>query len=320
MKAIDLLEQAPTSWLNRDPNSNFGKYFNLYSKSSERLDEVLESFKDLFRPELQSGFNLDRLGQLVREPRQGLSDDRYRIFISIGIEKYLSNGSLYSLNQIGQRLVEGQGNLFEIKELCYNEEPQLLDGSLLLNGEWPLSGSQARPATIEIIFTGSPSKLNIYSEFNKAIKQVKAGGISSIINYRFELKYSEGVVTYNRSLLLDGEWFLDGATYLDGDKLVFAPEFIALGDGADLGSSIRVPEASDTTLQNEIIRKSITVNQLQFPREFSIQIKPGEIVNSNINELGLFTSDGILLLAVSFPNKFKDSLSTLSFTIMEEII
>jgi hypothetical protein len=224
------------------------------------------------------------------------------------------------LNEVTSRIVAGYGTLFKINELCYNDGVRLLDGGLFLDGTYPLSGSLKQPATFEVILVGSPSELEVVFEFNKAIFDIKAGGVRAIVSYRFDIKLSDSINFNRPSNVFDASWSLNGFSYLSGDKVKIIPFEIALGNGAEPGGNLRDPEFDDTGLQNELIRKLVVITtDIEGNQFFEIKIRPAELVGLTINEIALYNEDGGLMVLSSFPGKSKDIFTTFTFVLSEDI-
>ncbi|MCR8649045.1 hypothetical protein [Leptospira interrogans] len=324
MKTIeDILQKYPTSLFTRDSDSEIGRKWQADLELLNEVRSVLESIKGTTDYKIQSGAILDLIGKNLKQPRNGMDDFRFRIFLSIAQQKQKSKGDIYSMNEIGSQILAGTGTLYEIQELCYSGIPMFLDGSLTLNGEYPLSGSSKRPATIRVIFSGSIDSVVVSPEFNKAIAQIRAGGVRSIINYRFETSTLSGRL-YGfalRSSILDGTWPLNGFTILSGSNVGIQPYEIAFGTGGLQSGIPRLPQDTDTGLQNEVFRKLVEIqNNPEGTRSFKATIKQSELIGQSINEIGLFDEDGGLLFVKTFPSKPKDNLIVYDFIINEEFL
>lgn len=320
MPVMDIIKKYPSSFLNQNENSDTGKRWQIVAPEFEAIHSAIETLYFLKDFSRQSGVVLDLIGQNVRQKRNGLDDEKYKIFLSIANAKRDSKGDIYSLNEIGNRIVAGSGNLFEIKELCYLSGTRYLDGSFLFNGELPLSGSLKQPATIEIVLNGRINDLKVVSEFNQAIADIKAGGVEAIISYRFEIYLSEMLKFNIRNPDLDGSWSLDGSSLLSGERVEIVPFEIAIGTGAEPGGILREPAFEDTGLQSEVLRKLCVIRRTsEGLQEFSMKIKPGEAIGNSINEIGIFRESGELLALFSFPGKPKDGYINYEFVIREGI-
>lgn len=319
----DVLQKYPSSLFTRNEDSEIGKKWKADLELLNEVRNVLESSQGATDFRTHNGAVLDLIGKNLKQPRDGMDDFRYRVFLSIARQKRKSKGDIHSMNEIGSQILAGTGTLYEIQELCYGGEPLLLDGSLTFNGEYPLSGNTKRPATIRVIFTGSVDSIVVAPEFNKAISQIRAGGVNSIINYRFETSTLSGRL-YNSALrnsALDATWALSGVTYLSIPNVKIIPDRIAFGIGGLSAGIPRIPQTGDTGLQNEILRKPVEIqNNPDGSRIFKVTIKQAEAIGAAINELGLFDRDGNLLFLKTFPSKPKDNLIVYDFAIYEEFI
>ncbi|EMK15599.1 phage tail protein [Leptospira kirschneri] len=317
----EVLEKYPSSIFTRDSDSTIAKKWEVELELLNEVRSILESISGITDYRVQNGTVLDLIGKNLKQPRNGMDDFRYKIFLSIARQKRKSKGDIFSMNEIGSQILTGIGTLYEIKELCYGGVPMLLDATYTLNGEYPLSGSTKRPATIEVIFTGSIDELPVVPEFNQAIAQIRPGGVKAIIRYRFEMStlggrlYGESI----RTPYLDGSWSLNGFTLLSGEKVKIRPYEIAFGIGGLEGGIPRAPKIGDTGLQNEIYRKLVEIrSDSDGNRYFQTTVKQGEMMGYGINEIGLFDEDGELLYLKTFPSKDKDHLIVYDFVIKEE--
>ncbi|TGL06507.1 phage tail protein [Leptospira bouyouniensis] len=315
---MEIIKNYPSSYLNQNEDSDTGKRWQIIAPEFQEINAAIETLYFLKDFSRQSGRILDLIGQNVRQKRNGLDDEKFKIFLSIANSKRQSKGDIYSLNEIGNRIVAGSGNLFEIRELCYLEGTRFLDGSILLNGEVPLSGSLKQPATIEIVLNGRINDLKVISEFNQAIADIRAGGVEAIISYRFEIYLSEMLKFNFRNIEFDGSWPLDGSSLFSGDRVEIIPFEIAVGTGAEPGGNLREPEFEDTGLQTEVLRKLCAIRRTsEGLQEFSMKIKTGEAIGDSINEIGIFRESGEPFALFSFPGKPKDGYINYEFVIRE---
>lgn len=317
----EVLEKYPSSLFTHDPNSKIGKRWSADLELLNEVSLVFESLRGLTDFRTQAGAVLDLIGKNLKQAREGMDDFRYRIFLSIARQKRKSKGDIHSMNEIGSQILAGTGTLYEIQELCYGGVPQYLDGSLTLNGEFPLSGNTKRPATIRVVFSGSVDSVVVAPEFNKAIAQIRAGGVKAIIGYRFETSTLSGRLYGSalRTSFLDGTWALDASTILSDSNIRIQPYEIAFGIGGVSAGEPRVPQVNDSGLQNEILRKPVEIRtQLDGTRIFQATLKQPEAIGASINELGLFDENGNLLFIKTFPSKAKDNLILYDFVIQED--
>ncbi|RHX87313.1 phage tail protein [Leptospira stimsonii] len=319
----DVLQRYPSSLFTRDPESQIGKRWTADLELLNEARVVLESLRGLTDFRVQQGAVLDLIGKNLKQPRDGMDDFRYRVFLSIARQKRKSKGDIHSMNEIGSQILSGTGTLYEIQELCYGGVPEFLDGALTLNGEFPLSGNTKRPATIRVVFSGSVDSVVVAPEFNQAISQIRAGGVNAIISYRFETSTLSGLL-YGASLrsnVLDGSWTLSNSTLLSDSNVRIFPYEIAFGIGGLNAGIPRVPQPSDTGLQNEVLRKLVEIRtNPDGTRNFQVTIKQVEAIGASINELALFDENGDLLFLKTFPSKPKDNLIVYDFVIKEEFL
>ncbi|MBM9576963.1 phage tail protein [Leptospira sp. 201903070] len=317
----DVLKKYPSSLFDQGPDSNIGKKWQAELDLLNESFTVLEGIRGISDYRNQSGAILDLIGKNLKQARNGTDDFRYRVFLAIARQKIKSKGDIFSMNEIGTQILAGTGTLYEIRELCYGGVPMLLDGNLTLNGDYPLSGSTKRPATIRVIFNGHVDSLIVAPEFNLAISQIRAGGVRSIISYRFEISTLDGRLYGSalRPLVMDGTWDWNGSTLLSGENVKILPYEIAFGSSG-LGE-LRTPQPEDTGLQNEVFRKLVEIQiNLDGSRIFKTTIRQSELVGYDVDEIGLFDEEGNLLFLKSFPAKSKDNLILYEFVIREEFL
>lgn len=96
---------------------------------------------------------------------------------------------------------------------------------------------------------------------------------------------------------------------------------MAFGDGAASGSSVRTPLATDTALQNELLRQEIDGVELQedqISALYTSTLSKTALAGKNINELALYDEEGDLVAIKSFSNKGKDDDMEMGFDIMDK--
>jgi len=95
---------------------------------------------------------------------------------------------------------------------------------------------------------------------------------------------------------------------------------MAFGDGAASGSSIRMPLATDVSLQHELHRQLIDGVALQ-PDEISAlyitTLAKETLAGQVINEVALYDEDNDLLAIKTFSNKGKDGDMEMVFEILD---
>ena len=96
---------------------------------------------------------------------------------------------------------------------------------------------------------------------------------------------------------------------------------MAFGDGAASGSSIRMPLATDVSLQHELHRQLIDGVALQ-PDEISAlyitTLAKETLAGQVINEVALYDEDNDLLAIKTFSNKGKDGDMEMVFEILDK--
>lgn len=95
---------------------------------------------------------------------------------------------------------------------------------------------------------------------------------------------------------------------------------VAFGDGAASGSALRTPLATDTALQNELLRQKVdgvTLQEDGISVLYTCTLANDTLSGNNINEIGLYDEDGDLVAIKSFSNKGKDSDMEMVFQIKD---
>lgn len=96
---------------------------------------------------------------------------------------------------------------------------------------------------------------------------------------------------------------------------------MAFGDGAASGSEIRMPLATDVSLQHELHRQLIDGVTLQ-PDEISAMyvttLAKETLAGQTINEIALYDEDEELLAIKTFSNKGKDGDMEMVFEILDK--
>jgi hypothetical protein len=261
----------------------------------------------------QSGVNLDNLGEILGVLRDGLDDERYRVFLKVGIQRLISRGDIFSINEIGKALGISPLRITENGDVLRLDGSWILDGSELLEYE-------EKPARFS--FNRNQSVYDDVAdvlEITTIIESVRAAGILADIYFNFDI-LSTQMLDYTQTFsgVLDGSWLLDGQLALCGcDDKVFTPNFIALGDGAEPGGNLRPPEPGDTGLQNEIVRKDVlSFNDENGIRTHQITLTATELDGFTINEIAIFRDSEPILIG-AFPGKDKDAVTRFTFNIKE---
>lgn len=96
---------------------------------------------------------------------------------------------------------------------------------------------------------------------------------------------------------------------------------MAFGDGAVNGSEIRMPLATDTSLQHELHRQLIDGVVLQadeISTKYVTTLAKETLAGEKINEIALYDEDGDLLAIKVFSNKGKDGDMEMVFEILDK--
>lgn len=96
---------------------------------------------------------------------------------------------------------------------------------------------------------------------------------------------------------------------------------MAFGDGAVSGSEIRMPLATDTSLQHELHRQLIDGVVLQadeISTKYVTTLAKETLAGEKINEIALYDEDGDLLAIKVFSNKGKDGDMEMVFEILDK--
>lgn len=98
---------------------------------------------------------------------------------------------------------------------------------------------------------------------------------------------------------------------------------MAFGDGAASGSSVRTPLATDTALQNELLRQDIdgvALQEDQISALYTSTLSKSALAGKNINELALYDEEGDLVAIKSFSSKGKDGDMEMGFDVLDRIL
>lgn len=303
MTFTDRIANFPSSILNKDANSNLGKLYSVFATGHDELLNAVEPFYLINNIKEQTGKNLDRIGEILGQPRDGMLDDRYKLYLIIAIQKRLSRGDINSINSISTLILE--------ESLLIREEfkgvPIFLDGTRILDGSWRLSGSTTEPATILMEFAGEEININI--DLVNALNQVRAAGVRAKFDYAKSIPIDSMFFYMSKSLYLDGSWNLNGSRYLRGDRLAWNIAEIAVGNGG------QTPDGTESGLYNEVLRRSVNTEFQNGFRNFYITLNFAEYNEEQFNEIAIFTPDGLLIAYKNFDAITKKSGYVLNFKI-----
>lgn len=142
MATIDYLQNFPASFLNRDETSNLGKLWKLFSIQLDLLQVEIAKAYLLYVIADQSGYNLDQIGTVVKQPRGAAeTDEEYRISLYAAIKSRVSSGSIPDILEVveivksdGETLTANIIELFPAKiQIFTNIERLLSDNKKILN-------------------------------------------------------------------------------------------------------------------------------------------------------------------------------------------
>lgn len=181
----NLLNKIPDSIFTKEIGSNNEKLWRLFSQHMDEVDQVFEDIRSIYDFLNQAGANLDLVGKIVREKRNGKSDENYIKYLAIAIQKILSDGSIDTINNILESIFED--NFLEIRELTpsqlelqWSEDEEYrfwLDGSYYLDGRYFFSGDVFQPAFFEIRINEGISE-NLKQNFIMILENIKGAGIA----------------------------------------------------------------------------------------------------------------------------------------------
>ena len=98
---------------------------------------------------------------------------------------------------------------------------------------------------------------------------------------------------------------------------------MAFGDGAKQGTDYRIPQPTDISLQNELLRQEIDAEKTELCSDgisvlYKCTLDKGVLGGKNINELALYDEDGDLVAIKSFSDKGKDDDMEMIFTCLDK--
>jgi len=187
MATIDYLQNFPTSFLNRDIDSNLGKLWDLFSIQLDLLQVEITKAYLLYSISEQVGYNLDQIGTIVKQTRGAAETDAdYRISLYTAIKSRISSGSFT--------------DILDIIEIIKNGDTTLIAKIIELF-----------PAKIQVY----TNMLQLLSNDKKILNDSRAAAIGLILNYA---NTDDPFVFYGDS---DGSGFGSSeALYTDGGLAV----------------------------------------------------------------------------------------------------
>lgn len=292
--AIDAIKKLPTNLLS---DADGTTQFKLFKPMADELDELAVAFADLqtiLDIQAMAATNLDRLGELLNELRQGRDDATYRVFLGVAIQQLLSRGDIESINTIAEALGFTNINIIELYDSGLRwDGTRFLDTTTLLNGV-------DRPATFMFFQELNVDDVTGSFEISTSINAVRAGGVLAQISFDFTSNQSQGVLSSTWSSLLDATELMDGETAMRPDKMDLTPNKIALRDAG-----------------GEVLRKDVVtfVDGDGIPNH-QIQVDEVELDGVTIITLQLY-KDAVLMWTDTFAGKVKDDLTVMIFKMKE---
>jgi len=117
MAGIDYLQYFPQSVLNRSSTSNLGKLWNLFSIQLDLITAQITAMYYLYTITTQTGYNLDQIGTIVKEPRDlAQTDADYRIDLLAAIKSRVSSGSIPALFDLAGAVAESETDYIRLQE------------------------------------------------------------------------------------------------------------------------------------------------------------------------------------------------------------
>ena len=145
MSNIDYISLLPNSIYNIDSGSANYTLWKLFADQMDEIDAVFSDLSLLADYPSQEGVLLDLIGKILRETRQGRSDQEYVRFLYIALKKYLSSGSIPDLNEICNLLLGEDFRYIRDLNFGTGENDLMLDGSWYLDDSTYLSGDEGNP-------------------------------------------------------------------------------------------------------------------------------------------------------------------------------
>lgn len=316
MATIDFLRRFPQSILNRNPDSNLGKLWSMFSAQLDEIETQLVLMKNLLSIYDNVGINLDQIGTFVNELRDpGKVDNSYRLDLFIAVAKRISGGTIPELVEIGSNIAgKNIQNRFRVDELWDLTGTIFLDATEALDGTEPLDPSAKRSASVESLIEGNVDDITVPLEVGDAIDQIKPAGVFAKFRIIFRILTSQSLLYAVPTLLLNATGLFDGKTLMS-TRFDLAIDEIAIGDGAT-----REPLPSDTGLQNEIVRKTAIKTILENGEfTWTIEFSESEINSFIINELAGFEQAGDIVCKDRFEGKAKNSSLLYKYEIIQNL-
>lgn len=181
MNYNDILTLLPDSIYTTKSGSNNQKRWALFANQLNEVEAVFDDLRMIYDINSQSGAVLDLIGEILREPRNGVNDDAYIIYLILALQKLLCNGSIPALQDV-LRAIAGD-DFIGVWDLTPGEEfedmsphENYLNGAFYLDGSFFLSGTVFQSGYIDVVCKNSISP-DILDYITKVMNIIKSAGV-----------------------------------------------------------------------------------------------------------------------------------------------
>jgi hypothetical protein len=167
-------KKFPASILSMDTESDVYKLWQLASRSLDEIKDIIQNFELLLSPDELEGAQLDRLGGIVLENREGRSDEDYRPFLKVSAGKNMSTGSIPVIIDFLRQLdLQYDFSVFDKGDYSIKR----LDGIGFLDNFGVLDPGLQVYGGFEVIFSDTDAVSSFYlSKIPIILQNIKAGG------------------------------------------------------------------------------------------------------------------------------------------------
>lgn len=290
----EMLANLPPSVLSQGTGTTQAKLLSAFATELDEIEAVEAQLLTLLEIETSTNVNLNQLGKLLNQVREGWDDATYRVFLQIAINKLASRGDIPSLNDMAAALDFTNINIVEMFD-----GGKRLDGMSLLDATGVLDGVD-RPATFSFFQDINVDDAGGSFEIATVMNAVRAAGVFAQISFIYTSNESQGVTSSVYDGLLDATGFMDGETALNPLKADLTPNYIALRDAG-----------------GEVLRKAaITYTDDNGDRIHQITVDQTELDGVTIITLQLY-KDAVLMWTDTFTGKVKDDETIFVFKMKE---
>lgn len=290
----EMLAVLPPSILKTETGTTQAKLLKPFADELDEIETVEAQLLTLLEIETVTQTNLDQLGKLLNQVREGWDDATYRLFLQIAISKLASRGDIFSINEFALALDFTNLNIVEMFD-----GGKRLDGQSLLDATGVLDGVD-RAATFTFFQDINVDDVSGSTEIATVIDAVRAGGVFAQTSFIFTSNEVQGVTSSVYDGLLDATGLMDGETALNPLKADLTPNKIALRDAG-----------------GEVLRKdAITFIDDDGDRIHQITVDQTELDGVTIITLQLY-KDAVLMWTDTFVGKVKDDETIFVFKMKE---